>query len=163
MPAGVSAYVPLANITVSVAAATITVSSISQSYRDLILVGSPIFTASGSTTFRFNNDSGSNYDAVLMVGNGSTVSSPTNPGTNIQTWNNPQSSSVVMQFVFQVMDYSATDKHKSVLMREDSAVGVTAATAARWASTSAVTTLTIASSNLTFAAGSTFSLYGIAS
>jgi len=64
------------------------------------------------------------------------------------------------------MDYSATDKHKTVLVKR----GVSDATgysvgmeAGRWASTSAITSINIFDqSGDTFDAGSSFALYGVA-
>ncbi len=61
--------------------------------------------------------------------------------------------------VFQIMDYSATDKHKTVLYRYDNPGVGTMAAASRYASTSAVT---VVKAEFGFAAGDTFALYGIA-
>jgi hypothetical protein len=64
--------------------------------------------------------------------------------------------------IFQVMDYSATDKHKTALSRTNIARNFVAAHANRWASTTAVTSINVfgnRGSNL--AAGSTFNLYGV--
>lgn len=62
--------------------------------------------------------------------------------------------------VVQVMDYSATDKHKTSLIRIDS-TNTTSAIAQRWASTTAVNSLTFSIGSGVFAIGSTFSLYGV--
>ena len=60
------------------------------------------------------------------------------------------------------MDYSATDKHKTMLSRGGSSSFGVGMNAGRWANTSAVTSvLVIGQSGLDFAAGSTFYLYGI--
>jgi hypothetical protein len=62
--------------------------------------------------------------------------------------------------VMQILDYSATDKHKPCLIRNGTVtVSTTIATAARWGNTAAINSLEIFTSN-TFLAGSTFSLYG---
>jgi hypothetical protein len=68
--------------------------------------------------------------------------------------------------IIQVMDYSATDKHKSVLVRANSDApsqnGVVAAVAGRWASTSAVTSVVLLPEvGPNFASGSTFNLFGV--
>ncbi len=64
--------------------------------------------------------------------------------------------------IAQIMDYSATDKHKTVLVRVgnvgNSEVG---ANAGRWASTAAITSVRVAPNDGTFSSGSTFNLYGI--
>jgi hypothetical protein len=65
--------------------------------------------------------------------------------------------------ITQIMDYSATDKHKTSLIRGNDAGAEVIAHAQRWASTSAVTSVRALITANNFASGSTFSLYGIAS
>jgi hypothetical protein len=71
-------------------------------------------------------------------------------------------------FVVQIMDYSANDKHKSILSRMNhlgSTDTATNASASRWANTAVVTSVTIFSGTgytQPFASGSTFSLFGVA-
>ena len=174
MPAGVSAWTPLANLTLGSSAATVTFSSISQSYRDLALVINARTDRSGQATdglnIKFNTDDGNNYYDVYMTGNGSSVASsvdsavsrwlthPSNlPGA---TATSGEYSSIVTQF----LDYSATDKHKTGLCRFDLASAITGASAGRWANTAAVTQLVLISrNNANFVAGSTFALYGVSS
>ena len=59
-------------------------------------------------------------------------------------------------------DYSATDKHKSALSRLSDAGASVSMSANRWASTAAITSITMTASTGTFSAGATFHLYGIA-
>jgi hypothetical protein len=62
--------------------------------------------------------------------------------------------------ILQIMDYSATDKHKSALTRTThTSQSVVEALASRWANTAAITSLAV--SGGTFNVGSTFALYGI--
>jgi len=58
MPAGVSAYVPLANLTLGSSAASVTFSSISQAYKDLVLVIEATTSALDVAIIRFNSDQG---------------------------------------------------------------------------------------------------------
>ena len=58
------------------------------------------------------------------------------------------------------MDYSATDKHKTTLVRNDQS-GVTGMWAGRWANTAAINRLDIIGANGTFPIGTTLNLYGI--
>jgi hypothetical protein len=160
-------YTPLANITLGSTATSVTFSSINQSYRDLIIVftGS-INTADRLGSIRFNADSGSNYSRVQMVGTGSTTSSGTLTGTATDFYYsgsaNQQTDSII-----SIMDYSATDKHKSILSRSNVPSERTFANANRWANTAAITsiqllpTTTAFSANGSFNIGSTFALYGI--
>jgi hypothetical protein len=62
--------------------------------------------------------------------------------------------------IFQIMDYSATDKHKTTLGRVNRSNGIALAGASRWASNTAVSSLVVTLSANSFSIGSTFSLYG---
>lgn len=154
-----STFTPLANLTLGSSAATVTFSSISGSYRDLVLVAM-IYTTSGgsSVSFTFNSDTtAANYPRVYMYGTGSTAGSG-----SISDRNAGAGETAGVQHTLNIMDYSATDKHKTTLIRYDYAAGITLAQAMRWANTSAITSLQLGTSS-SFAAGSTFALYGIAS
>jgi hypothetical protein len=159
-------YIPLQTITLGSAASSVTFASIPQTYRDLVLVMNWQNSGTSSATrIQLNGDSGSNYNGVWMNGTGSTANSytrsnqtssraagasvgPANTFTNVMTIN--------------MMDYSATDKQKTYLVRFGSATTETQATASRWANTSAVTSIRVFDIvGQTFRVGSTLSLYGI--
>ena len=140
-----------------------TFSSIPQTYGDLVLSIFAIPSATGKQMYiKLNNDAGSNYSFVYMKGSGSSATSASGTATDLQITEGVPFSSGSPYFL-DIMDYSATDKHKTVLSRGNSAdaYGVKAH-AARWASSSAVTSITIPISSGTFEPGSTFHLYGIA-
>ena len=62
------------------------------------------------------------------------------------------------------MDYSATDKHKTVITRASSAGYYIGMSAGRWANTNAITSVSaVMESGRTWSIGSTFALYGIVS
>jgi hypothetical protein len=65
--------------------------------------------------------------------------------------------------IANLMDYSATDKHKTAIVRSGNNTEGVEATASRWANTAAVTSWQIFVNVGGFASGFTFSLYGIAS
>ena len=159
-------YTAIASQTLGSSASSVTFSSIPGTFRDLVLVADA--GASGSTYLgmRLNGDTGSNYPQVTMSGNGSQTSSQSATRTNIGEmgldWG--LTASTRANHIFQIMDYSVTDKHKSVLHRRNNDGIEVLALAARWANTSAVTSitlLTIGGAAQTFNAGSTFSLYGV--
>ena len=119
------------------------------------------FTATG---LRFNSDTGANYTGVFMYGDGSSAQSGVTgavsvlyPGASAQQFG----ISVPGQVVFNIMDFAQTDKHKSVLVRWSRSDVRTDATAARWASTAAINSITIGFGGGDFAIGSTFSLFGL--
>jgi hypothetical protein len=119
------------------------------------------------TGLRFNSDSGSNYTNVFGLGTGSG-----SPGSGTQSlsfadcgfMNSFVSNPLVR--IIQIMDYSATDKQKTLISRASNAASGEQVTmyANRWANTAAITTIQVfAASGNNYAAGSTFALYGIAS
>ncbi len=154
-------YTPLANVTLGSATGSVTFSSIPATYRDLILVTNATSLVGGPFAFlRFNGDTGSNYNYVFMYGDGSSaVSSVTSSST--QGFIGNTDAAGINTTITQIMDYSATDKHKSYLARNGRAGGLVIATAGRWANTNAVTSMSVTVSTSTFAIGSTFSLYGV--
>lgn len=157
-----TAITPLANITLSSSASTVTFSSISGSYRDLLLVVSANTSVTTDNAFRVNSDSGSNYSTVVMYGTGSSAASSSDSGSYgfVGYSNTTEYAAQITHF----MDYSATDKHKTIISRYGPAGNYVIARAARWASTSAITSITLYAGTpggTTFTSGSTFALYGV--
>jgi len=141
MPLGVSAYVALATNVIASSTSTVTFAGIPTSgYRDLVLVIDGTATSSSNILFRFNGDSGNNYSYAAMFGNGSSQSSFAE--ANISSITQAGLNTTISGCSIQIMDYSATDKHKSVFIQIYSQ-GAVQTTAARWASTSAINSLTL--------------------
>lgn len=163
MPAGVSAWTPLANLTLSSAQSSVTFSSISGAYRDLVLVlTAQCNTNSQELTYlRFNGDTGNNYPSVYLYGTGSSAASSSSTISVVNINNTYFDQGNRGQMTYQILDYAQTDKHKSVLGRADGSAYSTNLGAARWANTSAITTILVMSGFSGFAAGSTFALYGV--
>ena len=157
-------YDLLDSTTLASSASSVTFSSISQDYRDLILVCNFSSTFNGQLYLNFNSDLSSLYDFVVMYGDGSSAASSKKANSSVVEYEFPRSSTSTPNFhIHQIMDYSATDKHKSGLSRTNRADGGTSATAFGYASTSAISSLTFQMQSGNFNAGSTFYLYGIAS
>jgi hypothetical protein len=156
-------YTPLATVTLGTTASSVTFSSIPATYRDLILVIAGTSTAATNWRVRFNSDSGSNYSFVAMYGTGSAATSNAFSGENKGTIVLGSYGGVtsLTQSILQIMDYSATDKHKTFLARTDSSTAATEALANRWANTAAITTVNVFPESTTWTVGSTFSLYGV--
>lgn len=156
-----SALVALATTTLASSSATVSFSSISGAYRDLRLVAlyQPSAT-SNQMTMKLNGDSGSNYPQVIMAGNGSTTQSGASTGTDFSpVIMAAVPSSNWVTYTADIMDYTATDKHKTVLIRSSHA-GEVGALAGRWANTAAVTSITLTGApNLN--AGTIVTLYGV--
>jgi hypothetical protein len=154
-------YTPLANVTLGSAHTTVTFSNIPATYRDLIL------NINGSTTsgvrnvgVRLNGDSTATYAFVRMNGSGTTATSTSgSTGTSLNA--GILGSAAIGQIMFSLFDYSATDKHKTSLVRGDLSNEGTQAVTGRYPSTSAITSLACILDSNTFAIGTTFSLYGV--
>jgi hypothetical protein len=154
-------YTPLANLTLGSTASSVTFGSIPATYRDLIVVWNGTVTASGAQ-LRFNGDSTSNYSYVSMQGSASGAQSFSGTISFALTTMTGYVSGNRGQVIAQIMDYSATDKHKTVLARHDgNNAAETTATASRWANTAAITSVVVVNTGGNFNSGSTFSLYGV--
>lgn len=154
-----NAMVALANITLGSSAATVTFGSIPATYRDLRLVIGGSTSASAAFYIRLNADSGTNYNDVAMYGDGTTAGS--NSRSNNSSGYIGIADTAINTTTVDVMDYSATDKHKSWLSRGNAAGTRTESRAGRWANTAAVTSLMVATDTGTLTVGTVISLYGI--
>jgi peptide methionine sulfoxide reductase MsrA len=155
-------YTALANITLGSSASSVTFSSIPATYRDLILVATAQSTPTpAGFLVNFNGDTGSNYTTVVMTGVASAAETFTS-GQLTYFVQIPSDAQNVL--IAQFLDYSATDKHKTYLSRNNSKGEGVEASAGRWANTAAITSMVFTcSGGDTWASGSGFSLYGIAS
>jgi hypothetical protein len=155
-------YDRIATTTLGSATASITFSSISSAYTDLVLISNAKATVSGTNLmFRFNSDSGTNYGATMIKGNGTAASAYRySNGTNgqIGEYNNVQFGTYITNF----QNYSNTTTFKTVLTRSNVANDHTSAWVSLWRSTSAVNSISVVSDGGNIESGSTFTLYGIA-
>jgi hypothetical protein len=155
-----NALVALQNITLASTATSVVFGSIPATFRDLRLIVDAATTAEGNLQIRVNGDTGNNYAQIRMSAYSSGRSSTsittnsvvTNAATGLQTTARAIN-------VYDIIDYSVTDKHKTILLRADHA-DEGDALAARWINTAAITSITVMPGS-TFAIGSTFSLYGV--
>ena len=161
MPAG-STYTPIATTTLGSGSSSVTFSSISGSYTDLILVANAACTATGQwIALRFNSDSGTNYSDTVLEGNGSTASSNRESNLNrAQFVYNSGTDSTYGTVTFNIQNYSNSTTYKTTLGRWNYAGNATTAGVAMWRNTAAITSVTLVSSG-TMTTGSTFTLYGI--
>jgi len=159
MAAG-STYTPIATTTLGSAAATVTFSSISGSYTDLILVADTQ-NASGADNFllNFNSDTGSNYSVTRLNGNGTSASS--SRATNQTVLQCGEVNSTRSTTIVHIMNYSNSTTYKTTITRQNTASASVAANVNLWRSTAAITSILISTSSYNFSAGSQFTLYGI--
>lgn len=163
-------YTALATITLGSNTSSVTFSSIPNTFKDLVLVARMNATTNTLQGMRFNSDSGNNYNNNVMVA--STVVGG-GAGFNVNAaylMQNTTPNGGSIQSHVTIFDYAQTDKHKHTLIRyfqtnvDNSGVNYVGLTTHRWASTNALTTITIIDpfyAGNVLAAGSTYSLYGI--
>jgi hypothetical protein len=176
MAAG-NTYDAIATQTLSSAATTVTFSSISGSYTDLVIICSVQSTSAANTDSRYwlrlNNDSATNYSTTYLVGNGTAASSTRD--SNRSQIDNVTPISTTAEFTpvtYNVLNYSNATTYKTTLQRagqknNNTGVGGTGsfmgAAVSLWRSTAAINRVDIVCAvNGQFAIGSTFTLYGIA-
>ena len=155
-------YEPIATTTLGSAQASVSFSSFS-GYTDLVLVC--VATTASDDQFlsvQFNGDTGSNYSNTYMTGNGSTATSGRNSNSTIAYIAGSSSNTVPVLSITQIQNYSNSTTYKTLLSRTNDSSLLVQATVSLWRSTSAITSLVIAS-NGNISSGSTFTLYGIAS
>ena len=154
-------YTPIVTTTGS-GSTSVTFSSISGTYTDLILIMNG--TASGPTNVyvRFNGDTGNNYSSTNMAGNGSSATSGRNSNDpSIQAFFGYYDTTIGST-IMQVMNYSNTTTNKTALARYNHTSNETRAAVGLWRNTAAITSITLLTSNTaTFPSSTTFTLYGI--
>lgn len=160
-----SALVPLANITLSGSQSSVSFTSISGSYRDLMLVITATTGAATGTYVRLNNDStAANYYMINASGDGTSPYSYTSTswaGLGLVYAAGP-TTSAGYHAMLHILDYAQTDKYKSAVSRSGYASQGVGLGAHRWLSTSAVTSLVVVTGDAqTFSAGTTMALYGV--
>jgi hypothetical protein len=150
-------YEPIATTTASGSQSVITFSSIPATYTDLVLV----INAGENVGYyiRLNSDSGNNYSWTRVYGDGSAAVSDRD--SNVDNISSGWGGATNNLFTVNIMNYANTTTNKTTLMRisdNDYAVALVGL----WHNTAAVDTVSITGGG-NYVAGSTFTLYGIAS
>ena len=157
-------YVALDKVTVGTATPSITFSSISGSYTDLVLVMDLGAGTAGVDIYcQVNGDTASNYSHTRLTGNGTSASSSRGSSLAYMRFSDGGSPQTTANSVTQVsfMNYSNTTTYKTALNRASNGNRGTDGVVNLWRSTAAITSITVYLSSGNITAGSTFSLYGI--
>jgi hypothetical protein len=165
-----NSYESIATVTVgSGGASSISFSSIPSTYQPLQLRG--IIKNSSSSTFaamRFNSDTGSNYSAHYMDGDGASVTAGAASNYDRSYFGYSGTSSQTNIFgvsVIDILDYKDTNKFKTVRILTGVDVngsgGVVEFSSSLWRSTSAISDISIFFSSTNLAQYSQVALYGI--
>lgn len=158
MPAG-STYSTVATTTLGSATASYTFSSIPSTYTDLILIINGSTSVGGTTLFRFNSDSGSNYSFTGLNGDGSSMS--TFRVSNNSSMGLGEMYNFNCTLISHIQNYSNTTTYKTAINRASSTPNYTQYNVGQWRNTAAVNSISLIRSSGNFNTGTTFSLYGI--
>ena len=170
-----SAYESIATVTAAGGEASLSFTSIPSTYKHLQIRGLYRDETTGGFTrmigIRFNSDSATNYSYHILYGNGSTVTSLGGATSNTTytgyigtdaDW----TSNCFGSFITDITDYASTSKNKTIRTfggGDDNTVNANhrmGISSGAWFSTSALTSISLTPAS-TFAAGTTFALYGV--
>ena len=162
-----STYTPIATTTLGSNTASVTFSSISGSYTDLVLIANFVgFTTSANSAIsvRLNGDTGSNYSATFLRGNGTSAlsSRATNDNRMVIGAAAIGTNTDAAMSIVNFMNYSNTTTYKTVISRYSQASLQAETDVGLWRNTAAITSIEFGTygTNLTLA-GSVITLYGI--
>lgn len=155
-------YDCIATTTLGSDTGTVTFSSISGTYTDLVLITSAKYTVNAShIRMRYNSDTGNNYSNTVIYGDGSSAASSRD--SNVSFIAIARAGTEFATGITHIQNYSNTTTNKTSLSRGDLANSLTIAYVGLYRSTSAITTITLTADVGSFTTGSTFTLYGIKS
>lgn len=150
-------YKQIASATVQSDTSSITFSSITSDYRDLLVVASGTSSANGYLGLRFNSDS-TLYVEINLINNGSTIEVNKADRDGARAGLGPDQSTSI----WNVLDYTATDKHKVIISQGSFGTSSAMFSGTRWKSLDAVNSVQAVGLNgMLIKAGTTIAIYGI--
>lgn len=159
-------YEPIATTTLGSATNSITFSSISQSYTDLVLVCNGLANTASSFDIQVGNgsvDTGANYSILLLAGDGTSASGYRESNTTAC-----QQMGIVyttpMNSIIHFINYSnASGSTYKTLVSRNNNTGFrgAASTIGLWRSTAAISAIKIGTGGANMSIGFTATLYGI--
>lgn len=160
--------VPLATTTLSATADTISFSSISGSYTDLILVLSPMANAGNyDVGIRFNDDTAGNYSLTSIVFNADNNANPySTRESNISAIKAYTNIATAQPYpvIFHILNYSNTTTYKTALTQTARETYAVSRNVGLWRNTNAITSVSLSffgGGSTSFKSGTTATLYGI--
>ena len=157
-------YEKIATNTLTTTTASITFSSISGSYTDLVLIfQGGVDTSNGGLRMELNSDTGSNYSQTSLAGDGTSAASARNSNvtqarisSDFGMVNNLNYNSIT-----SLNNYSNSTTYKTWLSRNNLSSAGAESVIGLWRNTAAITSIKLVPSANSFASGCTFTIYGI--
>jgi hypothetical protein len=163
MAAGMT-YFPIATATGTGSSGTITFSSISGSYTDLVLVANgKINTGTANLQVQFNGDTTSLYSTTIMYGDGTDdlADRSSSAAVTYVCWAAYWNPTDIATTIINIQNYSNANTYKTLITRNNAVSYGTEAMVGLWRSTAAINSITLKTSSNNFTTASTFTLYGI--
>jgi hypothetical protein len=155
-------YEPISTQTLSSNQSSITLTSIPQTYTDLVIVAEGASTSGGSMCARFNGDAGSNYSTEYLYGDGSSVVNSRVAIGAVGIFGPRNAIGTPGGGVMHILNYSNSTTFKTMLSRQFGSVHIQWASCGLWRSTAGITTIAFTDeSGGSFTTGFKISLYGI--
>ena len=158
-------FFQIATTTLSVAASSITFSSIPQTYTHLQLRGIWKASSSGVLKMQFNSDTGANYKAHYVAGDGSTAyANVTSVSPNAVGIGYNGASTSFVAFVCDILDYANTNKYKTSRClngNDRNGAGDVELDSGVWLNSAAITSINLTPQSGTLSEYSSLALYGI--
>ena len=159
-------YTPIATTTLASTTGSYTFSSIPSTYTDLVIITNGLATGTGQMSLQFNGAT-TNYSSTSLNGNGtSAFSQRTTSASNTYMqlgYYDYFETTARATAITQIMNYANSTSYKSVISRMNNTATGVGASVGLWSNTAAITSITVLPSTSSWAAGTTFTLYGIAS
>jgi hypothetical protein len=162
----VSAYEVISTQTLGSAVQTVSLSSIPQTYADLVVVINAQASAQSDLYLTFNGDTSALYSNTILYGDGTSIGTRRDSRGNaymvLTYYGAVTTTAGASVHTLNIMNYSNTTTHKTVLSRCSAGAAGVDESVGLWGSTAAITSMTFdLPSTRTFSTGSTFTLYGI--
>lgn len=156
-------YEPIQSNTLTSSSNSVTFSSISSAYTDLILVISGSTTAStGAYNLRFNGDTGSNYSITGIYANSASAGGSFRASNATKLYLGDGANTSMFMNIIHIMNYTNTTTNKTVLNRKTQITSSSIeAIVGLWRSTAAINSITLLPDSNNFATGTVFTIYGL--
>lgn len=152
-------YEPIATSTASGSVSSITFSSISGSYTDIVLVFEGKTSAADEWGLRFNSDTGNNYSATWMAGGANPVQSSRYSNVSFATFNYVRTNRTIA--IANIQNYSNSTTYKTVVTRTSEPDNAWSCIS-MWRNSAAITSITLLSVNgYNFSNDTKVTIYGI--
>jgi hypothetical protein len=154
-------YEPISTQTLGSNQSSITISSIPQTYTDLIIVANGASTSGGSMTARFNGDTGSNYSTTYVFGDGASVTSSRLTNSSVGIFGS-RNGGYQGGGVMQINNYANATTFKTMMARQFGSNQIQWFSVGLWRNTAAITSIVFSDEGSgSFTTGFTLTLYGI--